>query len=55
MVVKLLSGDMCECGICYIGVDCGIECNGYGKCEQGVCVCYSGWRGVKCEIVGCLG
>lgn len=33
MVVKLVIGDICSCDSCYMGVDCVMVCNGYGKCE----------------------
>ncbi|KAL4224778.1 hypothetical protein ACF0H5_015475 [Mactra antiquata] len=27
----------------------GVQCNGQGTCRRGVCLCYSGYSGVKCE------
>ena len=54
-VIKSGEGDTCKCDSCHTGVDCGVECNGHGKCNNGKCACDSGWRGSKCETIGCPG
>ena len=25
------------------------DCNGHGKCVNGICLCVAGWKGVECE------
>lgn len=45
----------CRCDSCYSGVDCALECNGRGHCNNGTCRCDVGWRGEKCGRIGCPG
>lgn len=30
------------------------SCNNKGYCEDGVCHCYAGYKGVGCELVACV-
>ena len=48
-------GDICLCDACHTGLECDSECDGHGQCVGGVCSCNKGWRGNKCETVGCPG
>ena len=54
-VVKLDNSEVCQCDACFTGIDCSKECNGRGTCQGKQCVCQKGWRGDRCEIVGCPG
>lgn len=49
------NGKQCQCDSCFTGVYCNKECDLHGKCVNGRCQCQSGYRGEKCETVGCPG
>ena len=54
-VTKTTNGQSCSCDSCFTGRSCDKECDSHGTCTHGQCKCNKGWRGVKCETVGCPG
>ncbi|XP_070599999.1 tenascin-X-like isoform X2 [Erythrolamprus reginae] len=50
-----LQGGVCSCHPDYTGPDCGQlacpeHCSGHGECQNGTCVCNSGYSGDDCSI-----
>lgn len=46
------NGEGCENKECSKGSN-GLECSGNGECINGECVCYTGFSGILCELIGC--
>ncbi|KAM3848284.1 LOW QUALITY PROTEIN: tenascin-X-like [Vipera latastei] len=50
-----LQGGVCSCHPDYTGPDCGQlaclgHCSGHGECQNGTCVCNSGYSGEDCSV-----
>ncbi|XP_026577842.1 tenascin-X-like [Pseudonaja textilis] len=50
-----LQGGVCSCHPDYTGPDCGQlacpeHCSGHGECQNGTCVCNSGYSGDDCSV-----
>ncbi|XP_032067833.1 tenascin-X-like isoform X3 [Thamnophis elegans] len=50
-----LQGGVCSCHPDYTGVDCGQlacpeHCSGHGECQNGTCLCDSGYSGDDCSV-----
>lgn len=54
-VTKILNKETCVCDSCHTGVSCDKECDQHGSCIADHCKCDTGWRGAKCQRVGCPG
>lgn len=54
-VVSTPKGRECKCDSCHTGVYCNKECSSHGKCVKDKCQCDRGYRGDKCETIGCPG